>query len=107
MLIVPSCGRKGGLALFWKDQVSVELISFSNHHIHVKVILYGSTKPWWVTGFYGHPKTHSSVESRTLMTQLNPRPGHPWCIMGDFNEITCFVEKWGGRQAKPSNNPIL
>lgn len=77
MFFVPSYGQKGGLALFSKDEEFVELVSYSTHHIHVNIVLHGSTVPWWFTGFYGHLETQRRAESWALMSYLNPGLGNP------------------------------
>lgn len=41
-----------GLALLWKRDWSVKLLSFSSHHIDVEMF-YGQEAPWRLTDFYG------------------------------------------------------
>lgn len=37
---VPTIGRKGGLALFWATTTHVELVSYFNNHIHVRISMH-------------------------------------------------------------------
>lgn len=51
-------GKGGGLAMFWRKEVNLEIKSFSRHHIDVVVTEEGSGFKWRLTSFYGHPETH-------------------------------------------------
>lgn len=35
--VVDLMGRKGGLALLWEKEVDIEIINYSQHHIHAKM----------------------------------------------------------------------
>lgn len=98
VFIVPSIGRKRGLVWFWKVHDIVELVSHSSNHIHAKSIMYSNKVQWRFMGFYGYLETNIRSASWALLSQLNPEPRQPWCIMGDLNEITCLDQKWGGKQ---------
>jgi hypothetical protein len=61
---VPVKGKGGGLALYWDDSVTVDLASFSIHHIDVKINEQFGMKrvnllPTWVA-------THPSVAVRSV-----------------------------------------
>ena len=86
----------GGLALFWKKGVEVDVESSSLNHIDV-LINKGKEDEWRFTGFYGAPETQKRVESWDLIRSLHNRFRVPWLVAGYFNEITKSSEKRGGR----------
>lgn len=88
--------RSGGLAMLWKEELSLEVVNFSNHHIHVKVRAEGCELDIYFTGFYGAPMTSNQDHSWALLTSLK-RELDPWCVLGDFNKIFVQDEKLGGQ----------
>lgn len=86
----------GGLALFWKNDVDLNVEPSSLNHIDV-LINKGKADVWRLTGFYGHPVTQRRVESWNLIRSLLGKFSAPWLCAGDFNEITKTHEKKGGR----------
>ena len=49
---VGSNGRSGGLALYWKDDLSLELIHYSQYHIDM-IVKKNGEEPWRLTNIYG------------------------------------------------------
>ncbi|KAL0009751.1 hypothetical protein SO802_004859 [Lithocarpus litseifolius] len=95
-MIVPSVRRSGGLVLFWKDSLSVDVQTYSPNHIDAVITEEDGNKKWRFTGLYGHPKTSKREESWRLLVNLSTRSDLPWVCMGDFNEIRHRGEKEGG-----------
>ena len=95
-MIVPSVRRSGGLALLWKDSMTVDVLTCSPRHIDAIVTEDRGNKQWRFTGFYGHPETSRRDESWTLLVNLSSQSVLPWVCMGDFNEICHRGEKVGG-----------
>ncbi|XP_042950057.1 uncharacterized protein LOC122282168 [Carya illinoinensis] len=93
--VVDSIGRSGGLVMMWKQEVCVELHTFSNNHISLTITVEEGAIPWRVTGFYGNPVVEKRRESWELLKLLKPVNNGPWLCMGDFNEILCNEEKEG------------
>ena len=54
--VVPSNGRSGGLALLWKDEIKVELLTYSLNHIDVLVSEGRGLGRWHLTSFYDNPE---------------------------------------------------
>ncbi|XP_042939597.1 uncharacterized protein LOC122274643 [Carya illinoinensis] len=54
--VVDLVGKKGGLALYWKNNEEVEIKSYSTWHINAEVSEEGQGTKWLFTGFYGHPE---------------------------------------------------
>ena len=59
---VERINRGGGLVLFWKNGIEVDVESSSLNHIDA-IVNRTSEKPWRFTGFYGEPETHRRFES--------------------------------------------
>ena len=57
LFFVERHGRRGGLALYWKNSFDLHVDSFSKYHID-SITNKGSDKTWHFTGFYGEPVTH-------------------------------------------------
>ena len=95
-LYVQSQRKSGGLALFWRKDVNLEIKSYSRHHIDAVVAEERSGFKWRLTGFYGHPETHQRKESWRYLDTLNLQFNLPWLCFGDFNEIISADEKRGG-----------
>ncbi|XP_040986473.1 uncharacterized protein LOC121234570 [Juglans microcarpa x Juglans regia] len=100
--VVDPVGNGGGLSLLWKDEVEVEIVNYSRWHVNAWVMDGELRKRWLFTGFYGHLETAKRKSSWELLQQLKPEGQVPWCVAGDFNEITCQMEKWGGKQREES-----
>ena len=62
-LIVPSRGRRGGLALLWSSDTILEIKSYSDYHIDAVIIESSNGFLWRFIGFYGHPETHLKEDS--------------------------------------------
>ena len=93
-VFVPSNGNSGGLALFWKDGVTIDVQSFAYDHIDAWIDG-GSGIGWWhLTGFYGSPETDRRPESWAKLKFLK-NSSLPWLVIGDFNEIIWLSEKKG------------
>ena len=88
-------GRGGGLALFWKSLINLTIVGSCKYYIDA-IINKGSENEWWLTGFYGEPKTARRTEAWEKLRYLNSQFEIPWLCFGDFNEIIRQEEKVGG-----------
>ena len=96
-VFVPSNGNSGGLALFWKDGVTLDVQLYAYDHIDAWIDD-GLGIGWWhLTGFYGNPETCRRPESWAKLKFLKNSSSLPWLVIGDFNEIIGLSEKEGGR----------
>ena len=94
-LIVPSRGSSGGLALFWKQEIGLDIQTYSHSHIDAWIDG-GDGIGWWhLTGFYGEPDTSKRWESWQILKHLHGTSSLPWLAIGDFNEITSMAERRG------------
>ncbi|XP_042950087.1 uncharacterized protein LOC122282202 [Carya illinoinensis] len=92
---VDSVGRSGGLALFWKEDINLRIISYSRIHIHASIKNCDGVE-WLLTGVYGHPDSGQGSEGWRLLKFLGRGVVLPWIVFGDFNEILDHSEKLGG-----------
>jgi hypothetical protein len=83
---VKGVGKGGGLALYWQEGITVDLLSFSRRHIDVHVSGGPYDCMWRGTFVYGEPKPQDRHLMWTLMHDLKPLSSEPWLMMGDFNE---------------------
>ena len=67
-------GRSGGLAMMWKEEAKLRLLSLFVNHIDMMVEA-ELEKIWQITGFYREPNSNKKGESwsllRLLATQSN------------------------------------
>jgi hypothetical protein len=96
MLVVHCVGKSRGLALFWEDDIGVEIQNYSSRHINAKICLTPNGGMWNFTSFYGHSDASKRKEARSLLQHLASLDPGPWMCMGDFNEILHRFEKCGG-----------
>ena len=91
MFFVPRMNNGGGLVLYWKISVEIDIESSSVNYIDVTVNKnYGD--PGRFTGFYGEPETHKRQESWDLLRSLHGQSLLPWLCVGDFNKIIKQLE---------------
>ncbi|KAL8106853.1 hypothetical protein AgCh_023591 [Apium graveolens] len=95
MLMVEAQGRSGGLALFWKENDQVKLLSLSQNHIDVEITIRGMLT-WRLTGFYGEPNQNQRRRTWDLLRHLARDSNLPWVTMGDMNNIVSQLDKRGG-----------
>ena len=68
--VVSKINQGGGLALLWRSDIDVNVVSSSLNHIDA-VINLGKEHSWRFTGFYGNPETHKHHDSWAILKNLN------------------------------------
>ena len=63
---VSRTGMSGGLAMMWNSEITVNITSYSSHHIDA-IIQNDSGKRWRCTRIYGHPEAQQKRHTWTLM----------------------------------------
>lgn len=96
LFTVDSIGHGGGLALMWKDDIPLEIHSFSQRHINCWITTPTSESPWMFTCSYEHPVTYKRVEGNNILHYLHSLQPLMWLCLRDFNEILFHSEKFGG-----------
>jgi hypothetical protein len=95
LFVVDAVGHSGGLALFWGDDVQLEIQNFSRRHINSIIKRADCDNFWKLTSFYGHPDWTKRHESWALLCHLQHFQSIPWLVIRDFNEIVSQNEKYG------------
>ena len=81
----PRIGRSGGLALMWKNNVSLSLISQDERLIDTYVTY--NNKSFYLFCVYGHPVQTERYHLWETLEQISNYRNDEWLLMGDFNEI--------------------
>lgn len=88
----------------WKENVSINLKSFSIWHIDVYVDNFDVRKNWRFIGFYGSPYARDKKDTWDLLWWLGQIRDVPWLVSSDLNEILFACEKVG---CLPINERIM
>lgn len=96
MFSVAANGHNGGLALLWRKEGKVTLISFNKNHIDV-IILATDVPRYRLTGVYGEPDRAKRDETWSLIRNLVVNNSLPWCLIGDMNNVLSQSDKRGGK----------
>ncbi|CAM8953707.1 unnamed protein product [Rhodiola kirilowii] len=91
---VPRQGLAGGLALWWKEEVNLTVLSYSRYHIDARI---EGEVVFRITLFYGESVSGRRNTSWDLLRRLNTLYRLPWIVFGDFNEVCFSWEVKGGR----------
>lgn len=75
-------GNSGGLALLWKENFKVSLLSFSKNYIDVIVQEQGRGIPWRLTCIYGEPNQGQRRDFWNHLTLLRDKSSVPWLCGG-------------------------
>ncbi|KAL9433059.1 hypothetical protein AB3S75_027969 [Citrus x aurantiifolia] len=96
---VSSNGKGSVLAMMWSENVTIDIKSYSKHHIDaVAQSKVGSY--WRCTSIYGQPKTDEKKHTWELIRRLLGLSSLLWLCFGDFNENLHLNEKIGGNDRK-------
>ncbi|XP_074352956.1 uncharacterized protein LOC141692116 [Apium graveolens] len=95
MVTVETQGHSGGIAMLWRYKEEAILNSFSKNHIDMR-IKNKSGNEYRLTGVYGEPDRSKRQETWSMMRTLAMNNSLPWCLIGDFNNVTSQNDKAGG-----------
>nr|POE54654.1 hypothetical protein CFP56_47295 [Quercus suber] len=100
---VEANGRAGGLALFWRMGVDLEIVYSDSNVIASLIYSDPDRSPWMLFCVYGPPRRAKRKKIWAKVEELAKSFSGPWAVMGDFNSIKGSKEKKGGRHVGESS----
>jgi hypothetical protein len=94
-IVNPSNGRSGGVIMFWKREINIDLLFSAPNYIDVRIVE-NPGKIWRLTGIYGEPRWEDKYKTWDTLRDLNNSSELPWVVLGDFNEILFHMKKREG-----------
>ena len=93
---VDRIGKAGGLAIFWKLGVELEIV-FSNSHV-IAALVYSDPPDnvWLLLTVYGLPYFAKRKKFWSLMEDLISKFARHWLMIGDLNSVAKGSKKKGG-----------
>lgn len=94
--------RDGGLILFWKENIQLKILSYSENHIGGTVMDEVDNHDWYFNSIYGHSEELIKRNTWKLIQDLVSRGGDRVLCCGDLNDIIFEQEKVGGNSRSSS-----
>ena len=94
--LVDPIGIGGGLALWWCEDVTVNILFSSTNIIHTKISALNFETPSYVTFVYGPPKERERILCWNEIRRIAYGINDSWMCVGDFNDLLRQDEKLGG-----------
>ena len=91
-IIVKHPDSSGGLALLWKNSITLEVINYTVNHV-LAIVTEEDGFKWFLTCFYGWPKAQQKEKSWRLLEYLKTFMDRPWLVVGYFNAFLHASEK--------------
>lgn len=92
--LISPYGLSGGLALFWRNEINLTVLSSSPNFIDTKVEY--KSNEFYLTFIYGIPQQEHRGEFWEELSILGQGRDSAWALTGDFNDILNNSEKDGG-----------
>ena len=93
---VSPMGKSGGLALWWKEDLTVNILSSSKNVIHTKLECVTASMPSYVSFIYGPPVEEERLRVWDQLRAIASTMQGSWLCVGDFNDLLSQNEKLGG-----------
>jgi exonuclease III len=87
---VSSDGRKGGIAMYWNNNLTMELIHYSQYHIDM-IVHEQNKEDWRLTCIYGEAIRQERYKTWNLLKFLRSESDLPW-VCGGIS-MKSFVKK--------------
>lgn len=102
-LYVEAEGLSGGLAVWWREDVSMNFVVVSKNIIHAEVVAPFLEEKVCVSFVYGPPSNVGRDDFWDMLGDLKPTEDVAWLCVGDFNDFLYHSEKYGGNPRLPSS----
>jgi len=97
--------HSGGIAVLWNnDSIHASILRKDQQAIHVLIHDTGNNQNVIVSGVYAPAQFRDKDPFWNQLIQFNSVVDLPWCLIGDFNEITSPGEKRREASDTPSRN---
>lgn len=90
-------GASSGIVLFWKNTVTLEIVTFTDYQISALVMNDPTSDTWLLTGVYGPTKSVLKPDFWDDLKVIGQNFNGAWVIAGDFNAIWDQKDKLGGK----------
>ncbi|KAK4269283.1 hypothetical protein QN277_022463 [Acacia crassicarpa] len=80
-------GKSGGLALWWSDVLTMNILSSSLNVIHTSVMLETVSTPSYITFFYSPNDEGDKMQCWQEVRRISSNMSNAWMCIGDFNDI--------------------
>jgi hypothetical protein len=94
---VSSIGRSGGLVMFWKNEINMDIFPYSQYHIGA-VVSSSSEEPWRLTYVYGEAQVSERHKTWDMLKFIKSSSPLSRLYIGDFNEVLLWEEHMGVRE---------
>lgn len=89
-------GLSGGLALWWTNEVYVD-VEFAHKNLMHTIVLDKADSSLWATTFvYGCPSQAGKEQVWDEIRGIGRSERYPWLCIGDFNQVLSVGDKMGG-----------
>ncbi|KAH7843546.1 hypothetical protein Vadar_018002 [Vaccinium darrowii] len=89
-------GMSGGLALWWSDDVVLDVRFKSKNVLRCVVSWPQIHSPWLITFVYAPPIWNQRLVFWNFLKSIAKENGYPWLCVGDLNDCGSQAEKQGG-----------
>ncbi|KAK4286588.1 hypothetical protein QN277_003124 [Acacia crassicarpa] len=95
--IVNPVGKSGGLALWWSDVITINILFSSSNIIHTSVVSATLSTPTYIPFFWGPSDDVERELCWQEVRRISSNIRDSWMCIGDFNDILSQQEESGGR----------
>ncbi|KAF7822883.1 reverse transcriptase [Senna tora] len=94
---VDACGKSGGLAVWWKDDLNLNISFSSKNFIHAFLSSPHCDVPHCLSLIYGPPVDKDHRIAWDQLRAFGKSIQGSWLCVGDFNDVLYHFEKEGGK----------